>query len=182
MQCNVEPQCSGNTDFLKFSVLGNLTCAQETRWLRVAWWTRAFYSRSSSWIIPNTAHAQLVDYLKVGRCMYGHAILITRIPWVYVSVHRATRRSVLEVPQHMSDYRSENFPKNFPQKTHRNTCWWGKEIRDSPSLKGFGSFMANRCAVLWCESDLWDETAHSNLLCFAFLWEKHRKNKEQQTV
>ena len=121
MQCNVEPQCSGNTDFLKFSVLGNLRCAQETRWLRVAWWTRAFESRSSNWIIPNTAHAQSVDYLRVRRCMYGHAILITQIPWVYVSVHRATRRSVLEVPQHMSDFQNRKLSKNFPTK---NTSWY----------------------------------------------------------
>ena len=32
------------------------------------------------WIIPNTAHAQTVDYLRVGRAMFCHAILITRIP------------------------------------------------------------------------------------------------------
>ena len=28
--------------FWKFSVLGNLTCAQEPRWLRIAWWTRTW--------------------------------------------------------------------------------------------------------------------------------------------
>ena len=32
------------------------------------------------WIIQNTAHAQTVDYLRVGRVMFCHAILITRIP------------------------------------------------------------------------------------------------------
>ena len=32
------------------------------------------------WIIPNTAHAQTVDDLRVGRAMFCHAILITRIP------------------------------------------------------------------------------------------------------
>ena len=73
------------------------------------------------WIISNTAHAQSVDYLRVRRCMYGHAILITQIPWVYVSVHRATRRSVLEVPQHMSDYQNRKLSKNFPTK---NTSWY----------------------------------------------------------
>ena len=31
-------------------------------------------------IIPNTAHAQIVDYLRVGRAMFCHAIFITRIP------------------------------------------------------------------------------------------------------
>ena len=44
------------------------------------------------WIISNTAHAQTVDYLRVGRAMFCHAILITRIPWlVHVRVHHATR-------------------------------------------------------------------------------------------
>ena len=33
--------------FWKCLVLGNLTCAQEPRCLRVAWWTRSFYIRSS---------------------------------------------------------------------------------------------------------------------------------------
>jgi len=64
--------------FGKFLVLGNLTCAQKSRWLRVAWWTRTFYISSSNWIIPNVAHAQSVDYLRVGRSMFCHAILITR--------------------------------------------------------------------------------------------------------
>jgi len=40
--------------FWKFSVLGNLTCAHEARWLRVTWWTRKFFIRSSNQIIPNT--------------------------------------------------------------------------------------------------------------------------------
>ena len=44
------------------------------------------------WIIPNTAHAQTVHYRRVGRAMFCHAILITRIPWlVHVRVHHATR-------------------------------------------------------------------------------------------
>ena len=46
---------------------------------------------SSNWITPKTAHAQLVDYLRVGRSMFCYAILITRIPWVHVRVHCATR-------------------------------------------------------------------------------------------
>ena len=32
------------------------------------------------WIIPNTTHTQMVDYLRVGRTMFCPAILITRIP------------------------------------------------------------------------------------------------------
>ena len=69
--------------FLKFLVLRNLTCAQEPRWVRVAWWTRTFYIRSSNWIIPNTAHVQSIDCLRVGRSMFCNAILISQIPWVY---------------------------------------------------------------------------------------------------
>ena len=47
--------------FRKFSVLGNLTCAQETLWRSVAWCTQTFFIRSSNWKIPNTAHAQSVE-------------------------------------------------------------------------------------------------------------------------
>ena len=65
--------------FWKCLVLGNLTCAQEHRCLHVAWWTRSFYIRSSIGQF-NTAHAQTIDYLRVGRAMFCHAILITRIP------------------------------------------------------------------------------------------------------
>ena len=44
------------------------------------------------WIIPNTAHAQTVDYRRAGRAMFCHAILITQIPWlVHVPVHYASR-------------------------------------------------------------------------------------------
>ena len=34
--------------------------------------------------------------------------------------------------------------------------------------EGFGAFMVNRCAVLWCGRYVWVETAHSHpaLLCF----------------
>ena len=61
--------------FWMFLVLGNLTCAQEPRWLRVA-------CRSSNWIIPNTAYEQSVDYLRVVGSMFFNAILITRF-WKY---------------------------------------------------------------------------------------------------
>ena len=39
--------------FWKCLVLGNLTCAQEQRCLRVAWWTWSFYIRSS---LDNSKH------------------------------------------------------------------------------------------------------------------------------
>ena len=39
------------------------------RRLRVAGSTRTFNIRSSHWLIPNTAHAQSGDYLRLGRAM-----------------------------------------------------------------------------------------------------------------
>ena len=52
------------------------------------------------WIISNTAHAQTVDYLRVGRAMFCHAILITRIPTGPRSRSpRNTQSSFLSAPQ-----------------------------------------------------------------------------------
>ena len=66
------------------------------------------------WIIPNTAHAQIVDYLRVGRAMFCHAILITRIPWlVHVRVHRAT-----------SSHRSWAYLKLPRRKTVKTSRQW----------------------------------------------------------
>ena len=39
---------------------------------------RTFLLRSSNWIIPNTTHAQSVDYLRVGRSMFSQAVLNTK--------------------------------------------------------------------------------------------------------
>ena len=49
----------------RFSVLVNLTCAQEPRWLvRVAWWTRTLYIRSSNcFFFFNTAYARAISRL-----------------------------------------------------------------------------------------------------------------------
>ena len=55
--------------FGKLSVLGNLGGAQVSRRLRVAGSTRTFNIPSSHWLIPNTAHAQSRDYLRLGRAM-----------------------------------------------------------------------------------------------------------------
>ena len=74
-----------------------------------------FYIRSSNWIIPNTAHAQSVDYLRVGRSMFCHAILITRFPESMFEF--TTQHLVIEVPERTLDC-SE--PKKIPSKTHRN--------------------------------------------------------------
>ena len=66
------------------------------------------------WIIPNTAHAQTVDYLRVGRVMFCHAILITRIPWlVHVRVHHATH-----------SYRSWAHLKLPKRKTFKTSRQW----------------------------------------------------------
>ena len=92
-----------------------------------------FYIRSSNWIIPNTAHAQSVDYLRVGRSMFCHAILITGIPWVHVRVHHATH-------SHWGSWalvrllRTKNFEKHFPTKGTSQYPWRGEEIRDWPGL------------------------------------------------
>ena len=47
---------------------------------------------------------------------------------------------------------------------------------------GFGAFMANRCAVLWCGRSFWVETAHSNFPCFALCRKATptRRNNEKQ--
>ena len=45
------------------------TCAQVSRRLRVAGSTKTFNIRSSHWLIPNTAHAQSGDNLRLGRAM-----------------------------------------------------------------------------------------------------------------
>ena len=56
--------------FGKLSVLGNLAaCAQVSRRLRVVGSTRTFNIRSSHWLIPNTAHAQSGDNLRLERAM-----------------------------------------------------------------------------------------------------------------
>ena len=56
--------------FGKLSVLGNLAaCAQVSRRLRVVGSTRTFNIRSSHWLIPNTAHAQSGDNLRLGRAI-----------------------------------------------------------------------------------------------------------------
>ena len=60
--------------------------------------------------VPNTAHAQTVDYLRVGRVMFCHAILITRIPdW---SMFSYTTQHVVIVPERTSDCPGEKLSKH----------------------------------------------------------------------
>ena len=104
------------------------------RWLSVAWWMRTFYIRSSNWIIPNTAHRQSVEYLRVGRSLFCHAIFITRIPspcW------HSLCYTVIKVPEGTSD---GPVPKTFKKFSHKKSTlmqhpWPGEEIRDWPGLK-----------------------------------------------
>ena len=125
--------------FGKFLVLGNLTCAQETQWLYVpvaTWWTWTMYIIicSSNWITPNTAQAS-VDYRRVGRSMFCHAILITRIPWVHVCTHYTS--VIFEVPtgNNTSDLEPKTFKKCSHKKNTSQCPWWEEEIKVSPGLK-----------------------------------------------
>ena len=152
-------------------VLGNLTCAQETRWLHVAWWTRTFLLRSSNWIIPNTAHAQSVDYPRVGRSMFCHAVLTTQFPWVHVRVLHATRSNWVSWSQ-VRLPRTKNLKKNrfkiISRKNHiaiPMTKGSGKTLTMS---KGFDAFMVNyQCGSLMRERFVsWDCTQSPALLRF----------------
>ena len=56
-----------------------------------------------------------VDYLRVGRFMFCHAMLITQIPWVNVRFHSATRGHRGSWA-HVTSPRTENVQNIFPQK------------------------------------------------------------------
>ena len=89
---------------------------------------------SSNWITPNTAQAS-VDYRRVGRSMFCHAILITRIPWVHVCVHYTS--VIVEVPRgnNTSDLEPKTFKKCSHKKNTSQCPWWEEEIKVSPGLK-----------------------------------------------
>ena len=61
-----------------------------------------------------------VDYLRVGRFMFCHAVLITQIPWVHVRFHLATRGHRGSWA-HVRSPRTENVQSIFPQKAHRSS-------------------------------------------------------------
>ena len=88
-----------------------------------------FYIRSSNWIIPNTAQAQSVDYLRVGRSMFCHAILI--LPGSPESMFEfTTQHLVIEVPERTSDC-SE--PKTIKKISLKNTSKYDEgRLRDWP--------------------------------------------------
>ena len=77
--------------FWKCLVLGNLTCAQDPRSASVLRGERDHFIYAHP--LDNSKHRSRANgRLRVGRAMFCHAILITRIPWlVQVLVHHATR-------------------------------------------------------------------------------------------
>ena len=87
--------------FWRFSVLVNLKCAQELRWLvRVAWWTRTIYIRSSNCFF-----------------FYPRFVMWYWLPgsWSHVRVHHAMRGHRGSWT-HVSLPRTENFQKIFHKK------------------------------------------------------------------
>ena len=79
-------------------------------------------------MIPNTAHAQSVDYLRVGGSMFCHAILITGSPESMFEF--TTQHVVIEVPERTSDC-SE--PKTIKKISLKNTSKYDEgRLRDWP--------------------------------------------------
>ena len=90
-----------------------------------------------------------------------------------------TQHVDIEFPERTSDCpEPKNFQKKFPQKNTSQYPWQGEEIRDSLGLKRFCAFMVKQCTVLWCGRNLWVETVHSHLPCFA-LCRKTTPNKQR---
>ena len=100
----------------RFSVLVNLTCAQEPRWLvRVAWWTRTFYRHSSNFIIPNTAYARAISRLSQSGKIH---VLSCNIDCPDPEAMSAFTMQcvVIEVPERTSDCPE---PKTFKKYSHK---------------------------------------------------------------
>ena len=67
-------------------------------------------------------------YLRIGRSMFCHAILITRILWDHIRVHHATSHSKFLSARQI--VQNQNLSIHFPpQKTHRNTHDKGRDKR-----------------------------------------------------
>ena len=160
------------------TILDSFACRRWLRWLRVGWWTQTFYTRSCNWIIPNIAHEQSVDYLRVGRPMFCHAILITLIPWVHIRV--TTQRLVIEFPERTSRCPEPKAFKTFPHKKHIAVPMTKEEKGGVPGLKGL--------ALLWLISArLFDageicELKLHTATCLAshYVGKRHRTNNEPQ--
>ena len=74
--------------------------------------------------------------------------------------------------------RNQRLSKKFPTKKHGAIPMTRGRDERLTMPKGFGAFMVNQCAVLWCGRNLWVATAHSNLPCFA-LCRKTTPNKQR---
>ena len=135
-----------------------------------------FYIRSPNRIIQNTAHAQSVDYLRVGRSKFRHVILITRIPWVHIRVHQATRSHRGQVPERTPDCPEPKTFNTFSHKKHIAIPMTREEIRDWHGLKDLA---LSWCAVLWRGRGLCVETANNHLPCFALCRKTTPPNKQQ---
>ena len=94
-----------------------------------------FYIPSPNRLIQNTAHAQSVDYLRVGRSKFRHVILITRIPWVRIRVHHTRRSHRGQVPECTPDCPEPKTFNTFSNKKHITIPMTREEIRDWPGLK-----------------------------------------------
>ena len=94
-----------------------------------------FYIPSPNRVIQNTAQAQSVDYLRVGRSPFRHVILITRIPWVRIRVHHARRSHRGQVPERTPDCPEPKTFNTFSHKKHIAIPMTTEEIRDWPGLK-----------------------------------------------
>ena len=88
--------------FLTLLVLGYLTCSQEPRWLRVAWWTQTFYYYTL--IHLDNSKPFVVQYW---------------LPWSPESIFAfTTQHVVIEVPERTSDSLEPITLKTFAHKKH----------------------------------------------------------------
>ena len=94
-------------------------------------------------------------------------------PFPFISQH-----VVIEFPERTSDCPE---PKTFKNISHKKRIaipmTRGREKRLTWP-KRIWALMVNRCALPWCGRDLWVETAHSHLPCFA-LCRKTTPNKQR---
>ena len=94
-----------------------------------------FYIPSPNRIIQNAAHAQSVDYLRVGRSTFRHVILITRIPWVRIRVHHARRTHRGQVPERTPDCPEPKTFNTFSNKKHITIPMTREEIETDLALR-----------------------------------------------
>ena len=131
-------------------------------------------------MIPNTAHAQSADHLRVRRSMFCHAVLTTWFPWVHVRVHHATRSHWVSWA-HVRLPRTKIFKKKNSTKNRDiaipMTRW---SLRDWPCLKDLA-------LIWWISARFFDageicELRLHTVTCLASLYvgKQHRTNNEPQ--